>query len=68
MTRIIKNRRYLLSQLFYYHRLRKLNYCIRDGNRCDLSDIFTGNATVRFSPHGYRIYHVSKSDIIFRNV
>ena len=27
------NRQYLLSHLQYYHRLGKLNYCVRDGNR-----------------------------------
>ena len=26
----------------HYHRLGKLNYCVRDGNRCGLSDMFTG--------------------------
>src|SRR5436189_2698378 len=40
-----KPRRYLLSRLLHYHRLRKLNYCVRDGNRCGLSDVVTGNDT-----------------------
>ena len=37
-----KPRQYLLSRLLHYHRLEKLNYCVRDGNRCGLSDIVTG--------------------------
>ena len=28
----------------HYHRLAKLNYCVRDGNRCDLCDIVTGRS------------------------
>ena len=36
-------RRYLLSHLWHYHRLWKLNYRVRDGNGCDLPDMFTGN-------------------------
>ena len=40
-----KPRQYLLSRLLHYHRLRKLNYCVRDGNRCGLSDVVTGNGT-----------------------
>lgn len=36
-------RRYLLSRLLHYHRLGKLNYCVRDGNRCGLYDKVTGN-------------------------
>ena len=35
-------RRYLLSHFWHYHRLGKLNYCVRDGNRCDLSDMVAG--------------------------
>src|SRR5437667_107830 len=35
-------RRYLLSRLLHYHRLRKLNFCVRYGNRCGLSDMVTG--------------------------
>ena len=35
-------RRYLLSHLQYYHRLKVLNYCVRDGNRCDHFDMFAG--------------------------
>ena len=38
-----KFRRYLLSRLWHYHRLWKLNYRVRDGNGCDLPDVFTGN-------------------------
>ena len=38
----------------HYHRLRKLNCCVRDGNRCDLSDKFTGMT----SP---RVFHLSKA-------
>lgn len=38
----IKIRRYLLSHLQYYHRLKALNYCVRDGNRCDHFDMFAG--------------------------
>ena len=38
----VKFRRYLLSHFWYYHRLWKLNYRVRDGNGCDLSDMFTG--------------------------
>ena len=26
----------------YYHRLEVLNYCVRDGNRCDHFNMFTG--------------------------
>jgi hypothetical protein len=40
---LIKFRRYLLSRLWHYHRLWKLNYRVRDGNGCDLPDMFTGN-------------------------
>ena len=36
----ILKRRYLLSHLRYYHRLEMLNYCVRDGNRCDHFDMF----------------------------
>ena len=36
-------RRYLLSHFWHYHRLWKLNYRVRDGNGCDLPDMFTGN-------------------------
>ena len=39
---VIKIRRYLLSHFWYYHRLWKLNYRVRDGNGCDLPDMFTG--------------------------
>ena len=35
-------RRYLLSHLQYYHRLKVLNYCVRDGNRCDHFNMFAG--------------------------
>jgi hypothetical protein len=35
-------RRYLLSHLQYYHRLGVLNYCVRDGNRCDHYDMVAG--------------------------
>ncbi len=35
-------RRYLLSHLQYYHRLKALNYCVRDGNRCDHFNMFAG--------------------------
>ena len=38
----VKNRQYLLSRLQHYHRLKVLNYCVRDGNRCDHFDIVTG--------------------------
>ena len=31
----------------HYHRLGKLNYCVRDGNRCGLSDNFTGKQLER---------------------
>ena len=37
-------RRHLLSHLQYYHRLKALNYCVRDGNRCDHFDMFAGKA------------------------
>ena len=40
---VVKFRRYLLSRLWHYHRLWKLNYRVRDGNGCDLPDMFTGN-------------------------
>ena len=40
----IKIRRYLLSHLQYYHRLGKLNYRVRDGNGCDLYDMFAGRS------------------------
>ena len=36
-------RQYLLSHFWHYHRLWKLNYRVRDGNGCDLPDMFTGN-------------------------
>ncbi len=35
-------RRHLLSHFWYYHRLRKLNYRVRNGNGCGLSDMVTG--------------------------
>ena len=41
---VVKFRRYLLSRLWHYHRLWKLNYRVRDGNGCDLPDMFTGNS------------------------
>jgi hypothetical protein len=31
----------------HYHRLRKLNCCVRDGNRCDLSDMVAGKTLRR---------------------
>lgn len=37
-----KFRRYLLSRLWHYHRLWKLNCRVRDGNGCDLPDMITG--------------------------
>ena len=37
------NRQYLLSPFVDYHRLRKLNFRVRDGNGCDLSDMTTGS-------------------------
>jgi hypothetical protein len=37
-----KSRRYLLSRFWHYHRLRKLNCRVRNGNGCGLSDKFTG--------------------------
>ena len=41
-------RRHLLSHFGYYHRLGKLNYRVRDGNGCGLSDKVTGKRrTVR---------------------
>src|SRR5262245_21624361 len=44
----LKNpRRYLLSRLLHYHRLGKLNYCVRYGNRCGLSDMVTGKSADR---------------------
>jgi hypothetical protein len=43
---VVKIRRYLLSRLWHYHRLWKLNYRVRDGNGCDLPDMFTGNICV----------------------
>ena len=42
-----KSRRYLLSRCRHYHRLGKLNYCVRDGNRCGLSDMVTGKIPKR---------------------
>ena len=42
MGRSKKIRRYLLSRLWHYHRLWKLNYRVRDGNGCDLPDMVTG--------------------------
>jgi hypothetical protein len=44
-----KIRRYLLSHFWHYHRLAVLNYCVRDGNRCDHCDMFTGRRTCRLS-------------------
>lgn len=35
-------RRHLLSHFGYYHRLGKLNYRVRDGNGCGLSEMVTG--------------------------
>ena len=40
----IKSRRNLLSRFWHYHRLGKLNCCVRDGNRCVLSDLITGKS------------------------
>jgi hypothetical protein len=34
----------------HYHRLRKLDYCVRDGNRYDLSDMVTGKTLAAYSP------------------
>jgi hypothetical protein len=42
----LKNRQYLLSRLQHYHRLKVLNYCVRDGNRCDHFDIVTGKTSL----------------------
>jgi len=42
---LYKNRQYLLSRLQHYHRLKVLNYCVRDGNRCDHFDMVTGRTT-----------------------
>ena len=58
-----KTRRYLLSQFFYYHRLRKLNFCIRNGNRWVLSDIVTGYSLAPKSLPAKRLIRQSKSDI-----
>lgn len=33
----------------HYHRLGKLNFCVRYGNRCDLSDIVTRKGLVKRS-------------------
>ncbi len=48
-----KNRRYLLSHLQYYHRLEVLNFCVRDGNRCDHFDKVAGRSAANLfaSPH-----------------
>ena len=57
-------RRYLLSQFLDYHRLRRLNFCVRNGNRCDPSDIVTGN----FQPivsNKLKLYQKCKSDFFF---
>ena len=35
-------RQHLLSRFGHYHRLGKLNYRVRDGNGCGLSEIVTG--------------------------
>ena len=40
--RVNKIRRHLLSHFWHYHRLGKLNYRVRDGNGCGLSDMVTG--------------------------
>jgi hypothetical protein len=49
-------RQHLLSHFWYYHRLRKLNYRVRNGNGCDLSDMVAGKErtgrTVRTGPLG----------------
>ena len=37
-----KIRQHLLSHFWHYHRLGKLNYRVRDGNGCGLSDMVTG--------------------------
>ena len=34
----------------HYHRLRKLDFCVRDGNRYDLSDMVTGKELAAYSP------------------
>ena len=34
------------SRILDYHRLRKLNYRVRNGNGCDLSNMFTGKEPV----------------------
>ena len=46
-VRVIKIRRYLLSRFWHYHRLAVLNFCVRDGNRCDHYDIVTGRSAAR---------------------
>ncbi len=38
----VKIRQHLLSHLRYYHRLRELNYRVRNGNGCGLSNMVTG--------------------------
>ncbi len=34
----------------HYHRLRKLDFCVRDGNRYNLSDMVTGKTLAAYSP------------------
>ncbi len=41
----------------HYHRLRKLNCCVRDGNRCDLSDMVAGkDLTAGIAPPPGRLF------------
>ena len=39
-------RQHLLSHFWYYHRLRKLNYRVRNGNGCGLSNMVTGKERI----------------------
>ena len=53
---VVKIRRYLLSRLWHYHRLWKLNCRVRDGNGCDLPDMVTGKFPyVPLSRHEYGV-------------
>ena len=53
---VVKIRQYLLSRLWHYHRLWKLNCRVRDGNGCDLPDMVTGKFPyVPLSRHEYGV-------------
>ena len=42
----------------HYHRPEKLNYCVRDGNRCDLSGMVAKESPLRSSSEALIIWMV----------